>query len=181
MALLTKQQFAQTTQNRAGFKSVGNLFSEAKTAAKPLYATTIFLSHCHKDKSIMEEAVVFLRSMGANIYIDWLDESMPDKANAVTALKIKQKINSSDKFIFLATQESIASKWCNWEIGIGDTLKLLKDKLCLIPLIDYVGQWAGNEYLQMYPYVESNDFSSTSFVLSYPDGRKVDFEKWLKN
>lgn len=45
---------------------------------------------------------------------------MPEKTSGLTATKIKYQIYKNDKFILLATDNAIASKWCNWEVGIGD-------------------------------------------------------------
>lgn len=73
------------------------------------------------------------------------DQTMPEKTDAITAQKIKNQIISlNDKFILLATNNAVCSRWCNWEIGIADTFKLSAQKIALLPLADNRGKWDGN-------------------------------------
>jgi hypothetical protein len=121
--------------------------------------TTIFLSHKHKDLKELEEAsyfIQFLEEKGAKVYIDTLDNTLPDETTGETAIRIKKIIEECDRFIFLATNNAIDSTWCNWELGIGDVYKY-KSKIALIPIKDkgqMDSQYKGNEYLQIYPYIE---------------------------
>ena len=43
--------------------------------------------------------------------------------------KLKEKIEIADKFILLATEKAINSKWCNWELGLGDAAKYMKNNI----------------------------------------------------
>ncbi len=43
---------------------------------------------------------------------------MPKTTSGVTATKIKQQIKKYDKFILIATDGAIDSKWCNWGIRL---------------------------------------------------------------
>lgn len=134
---------------------------------------------------MVKRAIAFFRKMSIEIYVDWMDETMPEKPNGVTAANIKSKILNNDKFVFLATDSSITSKWCNWEIGIGDAYKLHSDKICILPLTDERGNWSGSEYLQIYPRVESvkkegNLIYDTIFKIIYPDGKEKWLDDWLK-
>ncbi len=180
MPLFTREQFAKTTEQRAGSKGLRGIVNEIKAQSKSVQATSIFLSHCHTDKNIVEQAVAFLRTLNATIYVDWMDETMPETTSGKTATKIKERIKYNDKFILLATNQAIASKWCNWEIGIADATKLEKDKMCLLPLADNQGNWDGSEYLQIYPFAEQNANYDSIFNLIYPDGRRLWFDEWLK-
>ena len=110
---------------------------------------------------------------------------MPEKTNSITASKIKYKILSNDKFILLATNAAVISKWCNWEVGIGDTYKLHSDKICILPLADNRVEWNGNEYLQIYPRLEPVNKSSdilynNIFKIIYPNNSSVWLDDWLK-
>src|ERR1700754_3431644 len=127
MPIFTKDQFAKTTALQAGTKGLRGVVNEVKAFSKSPQSVSIFLSHCHDDKNIVEQVVTFLRTLNATIYIDWMDQTLPEKTNGNTATAIKSKILLSNKFIFLATNASMASKWCNWEIGIGDAYKLHAD------------------------------------------------------
>lgn len=186
MAIFTKYQFynvvsAKTTSTR----TFSTFVNEAKQSNRSTSTTSVFLSHSHNDKNLIAQAVTFLRSIGVNIYIDWMDETMPEKPNGVTASKIKSNIIHNDKFILLATDAAIISRWCNWEVGIGDAYKLHADKICLLPLAETKDSWKGNEYLNIYPRIESVSINSYEiydniFYLVYPDGRKIWLEEWLK-
>lgn len=61
-----------------------------------------------------------MRHLNSSIYVDWLDPSMPARTCGRTAENIKENIKKYDKFILVATEGAIASKWCNWELGFGD-------------------------------------------------------------
>jgi hypothetical protein len=184
MALFTKGQFFNLTQLKAGSRDFGTILNESRRLNRQAQTTSIFLSHAHSDKSFIERAVAFFRTMNIQIYVDWMDETMPQKPNGVTAQNIKSKILSNDKFILLATDAAVSSKWCNWEVGIGDAFKLHQDKICLLPLAENSGQWTGNEYLQVYPRIETvvreASFYDNIFKVKYPDGRETWLDQWLK-
>lgn len=57
---------------------------------------------------------------------------MPARTCGRTAENIKEKIKKYDKFILVATEGAIASKWCNWELGFGDAQKFAYGKNSLI-------------------------------------------------
>ena len=84
--------------------------------------STVFLSHKHEDVLQLKQARRILSSLNAHVYIDWLDKSMPKETSGETAIKLRKKIKESDRFILLATDGAIQSKWCNWELGQGDAL-----------------------------------------------------------
>ena len=81
--------------------------------------TTVFRSHKHDD---LKGVLGFLQcTYDVKVYIDSRDPTMPKVTSAETALDIKECIKQCDKFILLATNGAIESKWCNWELGYGDT------------------------------------------------------------
>jgi len=169
MAIFTRSQFATIAQSKAGTKGLKGFVNESKLFSRTSQSTSIFLSHSHTDKDVVEQAVTFFRTLGINIYVDWADETMPEKPNGETAQKIKGQIVINDKFILLATNSAVASKWCNWEVGIGDTYKLRNKKIALLPLSDNSGTWNGNEYLQIYPRIEKGNSNPNDYYVWYPD------------
>lgn len=187
MPILTRTQFKNIALSKTNsYRNLKTFANEARTQAKATTTTSIFLSHSHSDKDLIDEAVTFFKSLGVNVYVDWMDETMPEKPNGVTASKIKSKILNDDKFIFLATNSAVISKWCNWEVGIGDAYKLHSDKICILPLADNSGSWTGNEYLQIYPRIESvvkDNYTlyDNIFRVVYPDGKTTWLSDWLKN
>lgn len=147
------------------------------------FEVSIFLSHSHKDKELVYFLFYIFKRLNVNVYVDWLDSDLSYPPTGETAIKIKQKIKENKKFILLATNEAIASKWCNWELGLGDENRYIND-IALLPIADNSGVWKGNEYLQIYPYIDK-DYKflnlDNGFTVVYPNGKKIDFEKWLRS
>ena len=117
---------------------------------------TVFISHKHDDLEDLKGVLGFLqKTYGVTVYIDSQDPTMPKVTSAETASNIKQRISQCDKFILLATNAAIESKWCNWELGYGDAQKFRKH-IALFPLKPK-GAWdfdyKGAEYLNIYPYI----------------------------
>lgn len=113
---------------------------------------TAFLCHSHKDEELVKGLVTLLADSGWQVYVDWADASMPETPNRQTAEKIKQKIVDHNLFLFLATSNSMASRWCPWEIGYADGKKQI-DQILIIPTSDGT-KTHGNEYLQLYRRID---------------------------
>ena len=178
MAIFTRQEFQTTAYNKARSKGYVTL-NESRTFSESTSRTSIFLSHSHNDRTLIAQAKTFFENLGISIYVDWADETMPEKTSGVTAQKIKRQIQKNDKFVLLATNDAIASKWCNWEVGIGDTYKLSSKKIALLPLAENSGTWNGNEYLQIYPRIEKSSLYSDTYNVHYPDGTIENLSTWL--
>lgn len=118
--------------------------------------TKIFLSHKHDELEYLEGAISFLKNFGVDVYVDWQDEGMPKTISGYTAVRIKQKINDNHKFILLATEGAINSKWCNWELGLGDAAKYIEN-IAILPVKKDYSDFSGSEYLDIYPYIISID------------------------
>ncbi|MCK7486653.1 MAG: toll/interleukin-1 receptor domain-containing protein [Bacillus subtilis] len=65
--------------------------------------------------------------------IDSQDPSIPMKTSGEAAEIIKKSINACHKFILLATNAAIESKWCNWELGYGDAKRYM-EHIALLPI-----------------------------------------------
>lgn len=133
-------------------------FSKNKYESKP----TVFISHKHSDLQDVEElkgVMEILEDLGAKIYIDSMDNSMPGHTCGDTAIRIKEVIKHCDKFLLIATEKAIESYWCNWELGIGDTHKYI-DHIAVLAIKEkgeYDHEFKGNEYLQIYPSIVYRD------------------------
>lgn len=79
---------------------------------------TVFLSHKHSDLEDLKGFIGYMeRYYSVECYIDADDPGMPEKTSGgETALRIKKMIRNTDMFILLATDNAVASKWCNWEL-----------------------------------------------------------------
>lgn len=125
------------------------------------FKTTVFLSHKHKDFEDIKEAtgvIEMLENLGVKVYIDSMDNQMPTQTSGETAARIKDMIKYCDKFILVATEKAIDSYWCNWELGIGDVHKYIRN-IAIIPIKEKGesdGKYKGNEYLQIYPRITYN-------------------------
>ena len=117
---------------------------------------TVFLSHAHEDLKYTFSVARFLKkAYNVNVYIDAFDPLMPSTTNANTADKLIKKIKSADRFIFVGTENSFTSKWCNWELGLGDS-KSLRGHLAFLVMSDQnakMGNFSENEYVGLYPFI----------------------------
>lgn len=138
------------------------IFAKNIYEAKALGIKTAFLCHSHKDKLLVQGLQVFLQEQELNIYIDWQDEEMPNQPDKKTADKIRNKIVETDLFMFLATNNSVGSNWCPWEIGYADGKKY-GDNIIVIPTTDVSGKWYGNEYLRLYKSIMKTSSGGYAF------------------
>ena len=139
--------------------------------------TMVFISHKHTDLNDLAGIIGFLEKFNVEVYIDSQDENIPESTCGATALRIKEKIKDSDKFIFLATDEAIESKWCNWELGFGDAHKYHNNQIAIFPLGNSSReQYKGNEYMQIYPYIVYRD--GTTY---YKSRKKITEGYYVKN
>ena len=142
-----------------------NIYSREHDSNRYFYLgkkASVFLSHKHSEIAPLKRVANLLEQLNSLIYVDWLDSSMPARTCGKTAENIKGKIKKYDKFILVATEGAISSKWCNWELGLGDAQKYAFDKIALFPIRDEGKDWSGNEYLEIYPvigYVDSYQYS----------------------
>ena len=157
---------------------------------------SIFMSHKHDDLEDLKGVIGFLeQEYNTSIYTDGNDSTMPKVTSVVTAEKIKNQIKCCDKFILLATNKAIASKWCNWELGYSDAVK--PGKIAIFPMNDTDlsdNDYSGNEYMELYPSIVYRDGttkykSSEHYIVeglyvrnkSKSGGYEIEpFEKWLE-
>ncbi|MFK7900064.1 MAG: toll/interleukin-1 receptor domain-containing protein [Cyclobacteriaceae bacterium] len=194
MAIITESEFRNIASQNSGARGLKGFVNESRTFSKTTSTTSIFLSHSHKDKNKVEQAKIFFENLGISIYVDWMDSTMPENTSGVTATRIKSKIQENEKFVLLATNLAVNSKWCNWEVGIGDIYKLSKDNIAILGLADNNRHWNGNEYLQIYPSIEyengygktnGGDYIPKGYYVLYPPNSNgsrtfMTLEKWLK-
>lgn len=140
---------------------------------------TVFLSHSHKDRDIIEDALSFLLAMNVNVYVDWLDDSMPTITSTVTADKIKKKIKQLDKFVVLLTENSKNSKWVPWELGYSDGVKHYGDIAILPILRNEYGSFTGVEYMELYPQIKEGFLKGIGAPAVFPPSEISNTGKFL--
>ncbi len=140
----------------------------------------VFISHKHDDLEQIKDILAFLSTeYGVNPYIDSWDIAMPEVTSKKTAERIKKKITECDKFLLLATEGAIASKWCNWELGYGDAQKFANDSIALFPLKEKGysdSSYKGNEYFALYPYIVYEDGTR-----KYTSGNRIEKGYYVRN
>lgn len=181
--ILTESQLASLT-------SGADIMNESAHQIRMLSSesnATIFLSHKHDDIANLMRVVYLLEQLSSHVYVDWLDRSMPKITSGETAVKIKQRIAKQDKFILVASDAAIESKWCNWELGYGDAQKYENGKIALFPIRQTIGEWKGNEYMSIYPTIQYYDginerYTNTNKIIpkGYYYRYKVNDGFWLK-
>lgn len=125
-------------------KSINEVFSTSQRYA--------FLSHSHLDNELAKGLQSYLYNKNIDLYIDWQDNSLPSTPDSTTVNAIKDKIAKCDFFIFLATENSVKSNWCQWEIGYADGKKS-NSNLLILPTRDIYGKEFGNEYINIYKHI----------------------------
>jgi len=191
MALITETQIKNQRRSIKTYMSLNESLRSFRSESSYL-KTKIFLSHKHDEKEYLEGAISLLKTYGVDVYVDWLDEGMPKTTSGLTAVKIKEKIKENHKFILLATEGAINSKWCNWELGLGDAAKYI-ESIALLPIKrDYI-DFSGSEYLEIYPYIfniDSSQYFKGSFrtqgtYVVYPsvkgNDKVVPIAEWLRS
>ena len=180
MAILTRTRLNAITEGKVGTRVFSEFINESKRETRTAAAVSVFLSHSHDDlqKADVNKVIMILRKTGVRVYIDSLDSSLPPFTSAETARKIKEQIKLNKKFVLLASNNAISSKWCNWELGFGDAHKYIQH-IALFPLADTPAGWNGNEYLRIYPRIEENELRPESFRVIFPDGTVKSLSEWL--
>jgi hypothetical protein len=191
MSFITESQLKNQRRSVKAYMSANESLRNFKNESS-FFKTKIFLSHKHDEQDNLEGAISLLKSFGVDIYVDWLDEGMPKTTSGVTAVKIKQRIIENHKFIFLATEGAINSKWCNWELGLGDAAKYIEN-IALLPVKREYSDFSGSEYLEIYPYIFNIDsyqyfkgsYRSQGTYVVYPsvngNEKVIPIAEWLKN
>ncbi len=157
--------------------SIQNVLNESRTFSYT-YKTSVFISHKHDDLDVIKGFLGFLKRLGVATYIDSFDPTMPDYTCGKTAERIKERIKQCDKFMLLATDNAITSKWCNWELGIGDVHKYKSD-IAIVPVKnDNSINYTGSEFLEIYPYLYQ---SNNGYFIKDPiSGGVSSLKEWLK-
>ncbi len=158
--------------------SVRAVLNESRYFSASAYQTSVFISHKHDDLNVIKGFLGFLKNMGVATYIDSFDPTMPGYTCGKTAERIKERIMQCDKFMLLATDNAITSKWCNWELGIGDVHKY-KSNIAIVPVKNYNRtSYTGSEFLEIYPYLYQ---SCNGYFIKDPiSGAIKSLSVWLK-
>lgn len=191
MSFISESKLIEFSKEKRNFSSLNESLNKFRNESKTS-KIKVFLSHKHGETEALNGTITFLKQEGISVYVDWMDEGMPKVTCGLTANRIKEKIKENDKFILLATDGAINSKWCNWELGLGDAAKYI-DNIAIIPVVKDHQSFNGSEYLEIYPHIEYQDglnkringnYIAKGYYVKYPainDSHKiVELSEWLK-
>lgn len=145
---------------------------------------TTFLSHSSNDTDWFLPAIDLLEEHGAKIYIDKKDPELPPYTDTETAKKLRTQIRQSQKFILLASTNSMDSKWVPWELGLADGCHA-RNNIALFPALDKQNErdWVSNEYFGLYRKIVFGAHESYSrdvwMVLDTTTNKGTELSKWL--
>lgn len=140
------------------------------------YNIAVFISHKHEDLEELKGIIGFLeKEYGVKCYIDSKGPTLPKKTSGETAKRIKQRIKECNKFILLATDGAVDSKWCNWELGYGDAEKTINN-VAIFPIKEKGSYYKGNEYMEIYSCI-----SYYSLGEKYRDGNPITPGYYIQN
>lgn len=136
----------------------------------------VFLAHSSKDKEIVLGVAAMFMSQGIPVYVDWLDEGMPDPPNKATAHRLQHKILECSKFVVVQTPNSIGSKWIPWELGFADGPRKRED-IAILPIVETEKDWDGNLFYGLYRVIGQYDGVLKAYVKPGEGDKLVD---WLR-
>ena len=86
MELIYKSRIEAIAKRETNYNPIieNRIVDEARQNGPSFHRTSVFLSHSHLDAKIIKPVVVFLRSMGVDVYVDWMDETMRLRLNWVS-------------------------------------------------------------------------------------------------
>lgn len=115
----------------------------------------LFISHSYLDRTYIRGLYQLFIEAGYHVYIDWIEDHQLDRSsvNAGTAAIIRKRMSRCKGTAYVATSNSAKSRWCPWELGLGDGMH--KGKVCILPIVESsYSTFKGQEYLGLYPYLD---------------------------
>lgn len=159
MAYFTKQEARNYAKiAAASFESYSSILESIVKSQNHQRQFDVFLSHSIRDKELVLGIAEFLKQMGKEVYVDWIEDRQLLRSSVTpeTAETLRQKMNQSSRLLYLATDNASSSKWMPWELGYFDGLK--SGKVAILPLVDYsFSPFKGQEYLGLYPALDKDD------------------------
>ncbi|WP_228136599.1 hypothetical protein [Acinetobacter pittii] len=120
------------------------------------------------------------------VYVDWIDDRHLDrsKVTSKTADTLRVRMRQSKSLLYIATDNSSQSKWMPWELGYFDGYS--SGKVAILPILNHQYEsFSGQEYLGIYPLVQSFGSYSDSFYglrkgFVHINGKNVFLESFIE-
>ncbi len=188
MAFFTKDfisSFSDKTR-KYSFETYDQLLTESIKEQDSLRQYDVFLSHAVKDAKIVLGVKNWLEENGMKVYVDWIDDRHLDrsKVTSKTADTLRVRMRQSKSLLYIATDNSSQSKWMPWELGYFDGYS--SGKVAILPILNHQYEsFSGQEYLGIYPLVQSFGSYSDSFYglrkgFVHINGKNVFLESFIE-
>jgi len=110
--------YVQGTRNKSDV-------SNSKTASP-----SVFLSHSHKDKSIVQRICRDLRARGITVWLDSAEMSVGDSL----IRKISQAVKETDFVAAIISNSSVTSEWVLTELSQAMNKEINQKKVVILPI-----------------------------------------------
>lgn len=164
MAFLTESEL----RNRSSIaksrlsKSASQILNESFMSFSSLKLYDVFLSHCIMDAELILGLKEYLESeFSLSVYVDWIEDKQLDRnsVNRETADLLRKRMRTCRSLIYAVSDNSNKSRWMPWELGYFDGHK--NGKVAIMPITQKANdQFRGEEYLQLYNYIEKTATTS---------------------
>lgn len=131
------------------------ILNENQQIFKKTQKYDLFISHSYSDKSLILGLVELFNKAGHSVYVDWIDDPYLDRnaVNPKTAALLRTRMDACRGLAYIATTNTIVSKWCPWELGYADGAK--NGRCVILPVLKSDSNfYRGQEYLGLYPYID---------------------------
>ena len=133
----------------------------------------VFLSHSIKDADVVLGIKALLEKGGWSVYVDWLVDGNLDRSNvtSATADHLRMRMKQSKSMVYAHSKNSPGSKWMPWELGFFDGGK---KAIAIFPVAKTDNEsFQGQEFLGLYPYIDTSHVGSTSLFVNKGNSPKV--------
>jgi hypothetical protein len=159
MAYLTKREALAAVSDTIQLSEAASSELRKSSAASLSATFDIFLSHSYEDARLILGVKRLLEGQRLSVYVDWIEDNQLNRAAVTfsTAETLRQRLRRCRYLLFATSQSSPRSRWMPWELGYFDG-RNGRNKIGILPLVDDAhADFAGQEYLGIYPRVERND------------------------
>lgn len=180
--ILTKSFLENELKKKNNFNNFSISLENRKFTTNKNY--DLFISHSFMDKELVEILYEKFEEAGYEVYIDWKEKSLQDRENVSpeTARILRERINNCLGLSYIATGNSVNSKWCPWELGYADGRK---NRAAILPILNNESnEYKGLEYLGIYPYIDYNISKNGKYEFWVNDAndknKYTTLREWLK-
>lgn len=144
----------------------------------------LFLSHSLNDLGPARAAVNLLERHGASVYLDVEDASLKSSSPSDIASRLRNAIRSCRRLVVIVTENTQASRWIPWEMGIAD-VEFGESRVALLPTKEYsfsAEDWAEQAYFNLYARIEpANTDRTATWLVRTSAGKWISLIEWIQS